>query len=157
MASGVGLLVYDINLLTYVLVGAGILLLAGAVFVILYSCYWVVRNRFSRVTRVQAKVVRRRKKDWDVTAVPMPPTMRLGLLGRQREQAWRAYSRHMARGDVTELDLARGTNYFVTFGIKEQEKEFSMPEDYFVKCDDGVEGLLVYRGEEFMHFIPDVL
>lgn len=34
LAAGIGLLVYDIELLTYVIVGAGILILGGAVFVI---------------------------------------------------------------------------------------------------------------------------
>lgn len=159
MAVGTGLLLYDIYLLTYVLVGAGILLFAGAVFVIFYSCYWVGRNRLSPVMRVQARVVRRRKKHWEVGMVggtPESSIARLGLLGRQRDEAWRAYSREMAKGDVPEVDLATGTNYFVTFDIKGQEKEFSTPEDYFIKCNEGIEGLLVYRGEEFTHFIPDV-
>lgn len=78
------------------------------------------------------------------------------MLGRQRDEAWKAYSRRMAKGDVSELDIARGTNYFVTFDVNGQENEFSTPEDYYAKCSEGEEGLLVYRGEEFMHFIPDI-
>jgi|GEM_PF-2455715 len=159
LVAGIGLLVYDINLLTYVLIGVGILMLAGAVFVIFYSGYWVTRNRLSPVTRSQARVVRRRKKDWDVSLVggtAESEIARLGMLGNQRSDAWKAYSHEMAKGDVPELDLAAGTNYFVTFDVNGQEIEFSTPEDYYVKCDEGVGGLLVYRGEEFMHFIPDV-
>lgn len=155
VAAG-GLLVYNIYLFTYVIIGIGILLFAFALYVIFYSGYWVTRNRLSQVVRVQARVVRRRKKDWDVGLVGGPSEIeRLGLLGRQRDEAWKAYSRRMAKGDVPEIDLAAGSNFFVTFDVNGQEKEFSVPEDYYIKSSEGTEGQLVYRGEEFMHFIPD--
>lgn len=156
LIAAVGLLIYDINLLTYVIVGIAILLLAFALFVIFYSGYWVMRNRMSRIVRVQARVVRRRTKDWDVSLMGTSRIARLSLMGRQRDEAWKAYSRRMARGDVSELDIAAGTNYFVTFDVNGQENEFSVPEDYYVKCSEGAEGLLVYQGEEFMRFVPDV-
>lgn len=160
MAAGIGLLLYDINLLTYIIIAAGILLFAGAVFIIFYSGYWVIRNRISRITRLQSRVVRRRKKDWDVSLVgdtPESAIARFGMLGNQRSDAWKAYSREMAKGDIPEIDLAAATNYFVTFDISGQEMEFSVPENYYVKCDEGTEGLLVFQGEQFKHFIPDVL
>lgn len=157
LIAAVGLLVYDINLLTYVIIGMGILLFAFALFVIFYSGFWVTRNRLSPIVRTQARVIRRRKKDWEVGFAGGPSVIeRLGLHGQQRDEAWKAYSRRMAKGDMLEVDLARGTNYFVTFDINGQENEFSVPEDYYMKCNEGAGGLLVYRGEKFMHFIPDV-
>ena len=156
IAAG-ALLVYNIYLLTYVIIGIGILLFAFALFVIFYSGFWVTRNRLSPVVRVHARVIRRQKRDWDVGLVGGPSaTERLGMLGGQADEAWKAYSRRMAKDKVPELNLAAGTNYFVTFDVNGQENEFSMPEDYYIKCNEGAQGLLVYRGEAFMHFIPDV-
>jgi len=152
------LLVYNIYLLTYVIIGIGVLLLCWALFVIFYSGYWVARNRLSAVVRVQAGVVRRRKNDWDIGLVGGPSAIeRLGLMGNQRDDAWKAYSRRMAKDQVSELDLVRGTNYFVTFGVNGQEMEFTVPEEGYIGCSEGSEGLLVYRGEEFMRFVVGVV
>lgn len=153
---GIALITFAINLFTYALIAAGILLFAGMLFVIVYSGYWLVRSRVSPVVRIQASVVRRRKKGWDVGIVGRSEIAELGMMGNQRDEAWKAYSHEMRRGNVPEIDLAAGSNYFVTFAVNGQETEFSVPEEYYIKCSEGAVGLLVYRGEEFMHFIPDV-
>jgi len=153
----VGYLILDqVYVFTYLVVGIGVLLGAGALFVIGYTAYWLIRNRIRPTVRVQARVVRRRKKDWDVTLVGGAAEAQLGLQGRQHREAWRAYSRKMAGGEVSEVELASGTNYFVTFLADGNEVEFCTPEDDYIRCNEGAQGLLVYRGEEFVHFIPGV-
>lgn len=153
------LLFYNVYLLTYAMVGIGVLLGLAALLVVVYTVFWLLRNRVSPITRVQARVLRRRKKDWDVSIIgdtPESAAARLGMMGRQRNDARKAYSRQMARGQVPEIELAGGTNYLVTFDAGGQETEFSVSEEYYVKCTEQTEGLLVYRGEQFMQFIPDV-
>ena len=155
--AGGALLVYDIDLLTYVLIAVGVLLFAGALFVIFYSGFWVAKNKLSPVMRVEARVVRRRKEDWDIGLVGGPSELeRLGMMGRDSRTAWKAYSRRMEKGDVRELNIASGADYFVTFDVNGQECEFLVSEDYYIKCSEETQGLLVYRGEEFMYFVPGV-
>ena len=159
VVGGFALIGLAINLFAYALIALGVLLFAGMLFVIFYSGYWLVRNRVGRVVRVEARVVRRRKKDWEVGVVgdtPVSAAAKLGMMGRQREDALKVYSHEMRRGNVPEVDIASDTNFFVTFDVNGQETEFSVSADYYIKCNEGASGLLVYQGERFMHFIPDV-
>ena len=153
------LVVYSPCLLSNIIVVVFVLAVAAAVFVIAYSAFWLVRNRMSPVTRTPAKVVRRRMKDWDVSIVgdtPESAVARLGMLGRNKADAWKAYSHEMAKGDVPELEIASGKDYYVTFAFQGREEEFTVPEDEYLQCTEGLEGLLVYRGEEFVRFVPQV-
>lgn len=54
------------------------------------------------------------------------------------------------RSHVVGLDT-----YSVVFTIQGREREFYVPEQAYIRCEDGTEGLLVFRGEQFKHFIPD--
>lgn len=46
--------------------------------------------------------------------------------------------------------------YSVVFQIAGREVEFYVPEQAYIQCEDGTEGLLVFRGEQFKHFMPDI-
>ncbi|MEN6520607.1 MAG: DUF2500 family protein [Armatimonadota bacterium] len=49
-----------------------------------------------------------------------------------------------------------GSNYVVVFDVNGCKYEFAVSEADYIKCDEGTEGLLVFRGEEFKYFIPNV-
>lgn len=139
---------------TYLLTAGIVLVIAAAVGVMVYVVFWCLKNRVSPVVRTQAIVVRRRKKDWDYTATSGLPVA--GMMGSKPRDVWKAYSRRMARGNVTEVTIAEGTNLFVTFSIDGKEIEFSVSEQDYIKASEGTQGLLVYQGEQFKHFIPDL-
>lgn len=144
-------------LFTYVLWAALGLAFLFLVFVIGYVVYWLIRNHLSPVTRIRSRVIRRRKKGWDLSLIgdtPESATARLGMVGRNHTDAWKGYSHAMARGDVPELDLAFGTNYFVTFDVEGRQQEFCVPEVDYIKCAEGAEGLLIFRREQFKRFMP---
>ncbi|MEN6372378.1 MAG: hypothetical protein ABFD64_10235 [Armatimonadota bacterium] len=146
-------------LFSYILIGFLILAGAAAVGIVVYAIIWFIRNRLSHVERVNAKVILRRKKDWDVSLIGNTPEMaaaRLGMMGRDPQTAAKAYSKLVTQDDVPELELAAGSNYLVTFGFNDRECEFAVSEADYIKCDEGTEGLLVFRGEEFKYFIPNV-
>ena len=135
--------------LAIILIAAAILAMAS---VIGYVIYWCLRNRISPTIRTSATVVRRRKKEWDSSVMYNSPP--LELMGSNPKEAWKVYSRSMAKDNVPELTLTEGTNYFVTFEYNNKETEFSVPGQDYIKSTEGTKGLLVYRGEEFKYFIP---
>lgn len=144
---------------TYLLLVALVILALGIAFVFGYDAFWLVRNRLSPVTRVQAKVIRRRTAPWDVSVIGETPEMaaaRLGMMGRDPHRAAKAYLRSAAVGDAPEIEIAGGTDYFVTFTLGGHEEEFLVTEQAYIRCEDGTEGLLVFRGEQFKHFMPDI-
>lgn len=143
---------------TYLLLAALVMLALGIAFVFGYDAFWLVRNRFSPIVHIQAKVIRRRTVPWDVSIVGESPEMwaaRMGLRGRNPGKAAKAYLNSAAK-DLPEIEVAGGNDYFVTFAFSGREEEFLVPEDAYVRCEEGSEGLLVFRGEQFRHFIPDV-
>lgn len=160
VALAIGLVMVEWPVLfSYVLIVGFWLLIASIIGVIIYVVYWLVRNQLSPVTRVRAKVVRRRFKEWDVglpTSTPAMAAAKLGLLGSNPQQAWEAYSRSAARSEAEDLNVAEGRNYFVTFLVNGHEIEFAVPEDSYGACAENAEGLLVYQGEAFRHFIPRI-
>lgn len=129
------------------------LLLAAGVFVVAFVVFWLIRNQLSPVVRVPARVVRRRMKEWDVTLTQRAP---IGIYGRDARAAWHAWSYRLGRENVAEAPIVEGKDYYVTFDFEGREMEFSVSEDDYVQADENVEGLLVYRGEQFRHFIPGV-
>lgn len=97
------------SLFGILLIGAAVVAALAAAGVVGYVVFWLVRNKLSPVQRVRARVVRRRKKDWDVSLVgdtPESAAARLGMLGRNRHAAYKAYSKAMAGSDVREVQLA---------------------------------------------------
>ncbi len=146
-------------LFTYALIIGFWLLIAAMTGVIVYVIYWLVRNQLSPVTRVRAKVVRRRFKEWDVglaTSTPEMAVAELGLLGSNPQEAWEAYSRAAARSEAKDLNIAEGKNFFVTFLVNGEEIEFAVPEESYTAATEDLEGLLVYQRQAFRHFIPRV-
>jgi hypothetical protein len=81
---------------------------------------------------------------------------RLALMGRDPQEAWKTHSRSTATREAPDLDIDAGKNYFVTFVVKEREVEFAVPDESYVACSEDAGGLLVYKGEQFQHFIPRV-
>ncbi|MCE5321796.1 DUF2500 domain-containing protein [bacterium] len=159
LTAAICLMLYSPFLFGYILIGVAITVGTAAAGVIIYVIYWLVSNKLSRICRVTSRVIRRRKKDWDVSLVGGTPTSaiaRLGMMGGDHKAASKAYSREMARGNIPELTLMDGTNYFVTFDVNGHEVEFSVTEADYIKCSEGAKGLLVFQGEEFKHFIPNV-
>lgn len=152
-----GVMLFFPEAFTIVLV---ILLAAAAlagVGVVAYVIYWFIHNAASPTLRVQAKVVRKRTKQWDVS-VPLgeSPEMgaaRLGLMGRDRKGAAEALMKAAACEDMPEVDLASGADCYVTFSYSGREAEFAVPTDVYTGVDEGSEGLLVIQGEKFRHFI----
>lgn len=138
-----------------VLVAAG----AFAVYVFGYDVFWLVRNWLAPVTRTQAKVMRKRHKQWDISIVGETPEMglaRLGMMGRDAESAAQAYNKLAGMEDVPELTLADGTDCYVTFGLDGKQLEFLVPMDTYIALEENTEGLLVFKGEKFLHFIAGV-
>lgn len=143
---------------TYLLLAALVLLALGIAFVFGFDAFWLVRNRLSPVTRVQAKVIRRRTAPWDVSIVGESPEMaaaRMGMMGRDPHRAAKAYLRSAAMVDAPEIEITGGTDYFVTFTFGGHEEEYLVPEEAYISCEEGTEGLLAFQGEQFKHFIPD--
>ena len=59
--------------------------------------------------------------------------------------------------DTYSSDVAVGRcSYYVTFGSSKGEIEFQVSEALYIELEQGDEGLLVYKGEKFMHFIRGV-
>jgi len=145
-------------LFAYLLLAALVLVALGIAFVFGYDVFWFVSNRLSPVTRTQARVVRKRSKPWDVSIVGETQEMyaaRMGTMGRNPRRAAKAYLRSAASGDAPEIDIASWNDYLVTFACDGNDIELLVPEETYIKCEEGVEGLLVFRGEHFKHFIPD--
>lgn len=46
-----------------------------------------------------------------------------------------------------------GVSMFVTFACDGKEMAFAVPEYIYGEIDEGDEGLLTYRGEQFKHFV----
>jgi hypothetical protein len=138
------------------------LLVLGGVFVAMvfgYTGFWLARNALSPVTRAPASVVRKRSNQWDVSLGAETPEMeiaRLGMLGRHRHAAAKAFTKLAGVQDTPEFTLADGVDCYVTFRFDGREMEFSVPTDTYIACDEGIEGLLVYKGEKFKHFIRRV-
>lgn len=120
-----------------------------------YVIYWLIRNRLCPTTRVTVRVVRKRHKNWDVS-LPLyaPPTEE--MMGRDPKGAWEAYSRMTRTSDMPEIELASGTECFVTFAIGREQLELNVPMNLYIQLQEGDEGLLVFQGEIFRHFIPGV-
>lgn len=138
------------------------LLVLGAGFVAVvfgYTGFWLARNALSPVSRARATVVRKRSNQWDVSLGGETPEMgmaQLGMLGRHRHAAAQAFTKLAATQNVSEFTLADGVDCYITFRFDGREMEFSVPTDTYVTCDEGAEGLLVYKGEKFKHFIRRV-
>lgn len=143
-------------LVTYLLIALAIVGGLAALGVIGYVAYWYVHNWRSPVTRVPARVVRKRDKKWDVSVVGETPEMaaaRLATLGRDPKRAAKAWNKLARIQYVPELTLAEGTDFYITFAFGEREQEFAVPESVYAAANEGDEGLLVFRGEQFERFI----
>jgi hypothetical protein len=130
-----------------------------ALSVIGYVVYWYIHNKEQPVTDVQARVIRKRTKNWDVSVVGDTPEMqaaRTGLLGSDPKGAAKALLKSAESPDVPEITFASGTDFYVTFGFEDKEEELQVPEFTYVAVDEGTEGLLVYQGELFKHFITSL-
>jgi hypothetical protein len=55
---------------------------------------------------------------------------------------------------LSDRSLTSGTNYFVTFSYNGTEGEFAVPEESYLNAEQGMEGTLVYRGQQFNNFTP---
>lgn len=133
--------------------------LAAFLLMVIYLIYWVIHNHTKPITRIEAKVLRRRKKDWDVTLqgdTPEIAAARLGMMGRNPHEAWKAQSKLFVEQEPPLLTLADGTNYFVTYAFDGKEAEFCVPESYYIKSNENTDGLLVFQGEQFKYFIPNI-
>lgn len=147
------------TLIAYLLAALLVAIVLGVLFVIGYTAFWLIRNKVSPVTRVEATVVRRRMKEWDVSLPVESAGMsaaRLGLMGRDPNSAAKAFLKASASPDVPSVEIATGANYFVTFSISGREAEFAVPEESYIQAAEGLTGLLVFQGEQFKHFIPGI-
>lgn len=133
----------------------GVVVLA-ACFVIGYTAFWLIRNKMSPVVRVEAAVVRRCMKEWDVSLPGESTEMaaaRLATMGRYPKSAAKAFLKTAASSDAPSIEIAGGVDYYVTFSINGREVEFTVPEDSYIRADEGASGLLVFQGEQFNDFI----
>lgn len=125
-----------------------------------YLACWFISNRMAPVVRTQASVVWKRSSDWDVS-LPVPnayaTAAQLGMMGRNRESATKAFIKNIALMGNKDIQLAGGNEFFVTFEADGKKMEFRVPEKTYIAAEDGVQGLLVYKGEWFKAFIPNLI
>jgi len=134
------------------------LLVAVALFMAVvfgYTAYWYVRNWLSPTRTVRAKVVRKRAKHWDAFTylesgdVSAPPSK---LSSRIRG----GFARLAERLRLSETSVTQGTTCYVTFAFGGKEMELAVPISSYRAVEEDMDGLLVFRGEQFKHFIPGV-
>lgn len=105
-------------LFSYLLIAGMIVFGLAAIAMVVYVIYWLIRNQSAPITRVEAKVVRRRMKEWDVSVQSESPEMaaaRLATMGHDPKSAAKAWAKSAGRNDSPELTFAEGADYFVTF------------------------------------------
>ena len=154
-----GIMILFPYLFSYALLAVVFLVILGVAGVIVYAIYTFLMNRFSPTVRVRARVVRKLAKDWDVTITGETPEMamaRLGLMGRNPKEAAKAYTLASKSPNVPELTLAEGLDCYITFDVNGRELELSVPQSVYVAAEEGTEGMLVFQGEKFKHFVQRI-
>ena len=146
-------------LFSYLFVAGIAIAILAAVAMMAYVIYWFIHNYSSPITRVEARVIRKRMKDWDVSIQPDSPetaAARLGMMGRDPQSAAKAWAKSAGQNDSPELTFASGVYYFVTFDVAGKEMEFVVPESTYTSATEGAQGLLVYQREKFRYFVLGV-
>lgn len=100
-----------------------------------------------RTERAKATVIRKRTRDWEVDVPPALGMSAAEIAIRQASYKWKR---------DPGVTLAEWTDHYVTFGLGDREIELCVPLDVYVELDPGDEGLLVYRADQFKHFIRGV-
>jgi hypothetical protein len=120
-------------------------LLAAAVLFVIYVNAVVLRtwyaNRWGPIRRAEATVTRKatREYDRDVTPILVWFSPLLAALGLMVDQG-------------AGVDLYRDWNFLITFQVGDKEMEFRVPEKLYVELEEGMQGVLTYRGERLLRF-----
>lgn len=144
---------------SFVIVAIVILLVLATVAMFAYVIYWNIRNSASPITRVEAKVVRKRSKEWDMSIAAGTPETLLGwfsMMGRDRLGAAKSFLRRSATSTEPELQIAQSVQYLMSFSFNSHEEELEVPEPTFARAYEGDIGLLSFKGEKFICFIPNI-
>ena len=124
-----------------------IVLFGVLIFVPSCVCYWWIKNKRTPIVRTVATVVRTRSRDWELdvprSVEASPVSMALNRLTH-------------ALGIDPMVTVAQWSDFFVTFKTPRGEIELAVPQALSASLVEGDEGLLVYQGEMFKHFVRGV-
>lgn len=139
--------------LSIIVLLAGVAAAIAVLGIVGYAIFCVLRNQFSAPRRVIARIARKRHQAWDVS---VPRLGVIGFLGILGTAVYGLLSRNSSGGIYDDATVAEGVDCYVTFRFDGRELELSVPQKVYITLDEGTEGLLVYRGEQFKHFIAGV-
>jgi hypothetical protein len=120
-------------------------LLAAAVLFVIYANAVVLRtwyaNRWGPIRRAEATVARKATREYsrDVTPILVWFSPLLAAFGLMVDQG-------------AGVDLYTDWNFLVTFQVGDKEMEFRVPEKLYVELEEGMQGVLTYRGERLLRF-----
>lgn len=103
-----------------------------------YVVWWYLRNWFAPTTRVEARLLLKRTKTCDITAS-------VNLFDCDDDNYC-----------AVEADAGSRSQYIVIFAFNGRREEFDVPESTFTRLCEGDIGLLSFKGEKFVCFIPNV-
>lgn len=124
-------------------------LVAATVGMVGYLIYYhLVGGIFASTRRVVARVRLKRQRDYQVD---VPPYMLAGgTYGIIQNIIDRALKRDSG------ITVYHSWDYFITFVTDDKVIEMCVPEEVYANVSEGEQGLLVYKGNHFKHFIPGV-
>ena len=83
----------------------------------------------------------------DVDSITVP---RKGLAAR----IGNAYARLISKLGLGDFSFTQGTDCYLTFDADGKKLEFHVPRQCYLSLEEGMRGMLVYRGEQFKQFTP---
>ncbi len=120
-------------------------LLAAAVLLVIYANAVVLgtwfASRWGPIRRVEATVARKatREYDRDVTPILARLSPLLAAIGVMVDQG-------------AGVDLHRSWDFLVAFQVGDKGIEFRVPEKLYIELEEGMQGVLTYRGERLLRF-----
>lgn len=113
-----------------------------------------LQNKMQPVKQNRAIVLRRRMIDYSIDGPTSSWAMLINGLG------WGPGRPRVSNKDIARLSgearIATIMNGLITFGVQGEEVELVVPESVYTSIEDGETGMLVYQGEIFKHFMPDI-
>jgi hypothetical protein len=99
-------------------------------------------SRWGRTRSVQATVARKwtRGEDYSIGVPVEKPFAFEGEFASPQEELG--------------VTVPGGMGFWVAFRTGAREEKFSVPESLYVELEEGVKGVLTYRGERFLSFVP---
>lgn len=137
---------------SYMIVALVILLAVATVGMIAYLIYYhLVCGVFAPTRRVAAHVRLKRQRDYQVDT---PSPYMIFAYGTW-DLIWSIIDRAFNRD--SGITIYHSWDYIITFVVNEKVVELYVPEEVYANVSEGDQGLLVYKGNHFKHFIPRAL